>query len=106
MGRAAGLTIGILAVSTLGLLATSSGAMAAEISGFILPDISIQSIIDYFTALVQDPNIYASFDYEAFLEFARESYFGRYFLLGVIGIYFLSMLFMMFGLRRARKAVR
>lgn len=106
MGRAAGLTIGILAVSTLGLLATSSGAMAAEISGFILPDISIQSIIDYITALVQDPNIYASFDYETFLEFARESYFGRYFLLGVIGIYFLSMLFMMFGLRRARKAVR
>ncbi|MFA7341664.1 MAG: hypothetical protein WCY65_00635 [Candidatus Methanomethylophilaceae archaeon] len=106
MGRAAGLTIGVITLSALGALATSSGVMAAEFSGFILPDVSIQSIIDYFTALAQDPNIYASFDYQAFLEFSREGYFGRYFLLAVIGIYFLSMFFMLFGLRRARKAVR
>jgi hypothetical protein len=106
MRRMAALVAMTFGVTILGLLAFSSGSMASEFSGIILPDITLQTVVDYITNLLQNPNIYASFDYHTFLDFARNSYLGGYFLIGLIGIYFFSLFFMMFGLRKARKAVR
>ncbi len=79
--------------------------MALDYSGFIVPDITLADIIEYFSALVNDPNIYASFDFDAFRDFVTGSLMGRYFLVATILIYWLAMMSMLFGRRRGRKAV-
>lgn len=79
--------------------------MALDYSDFIIPDISLADVIEYFSALISDPNIYESFDLDAFKSFATESLMGRYFLVATILIYWLAMMSMLFGRRRGRKAI-
>jgi len=106
MGRWTG--IGLLSLVTVlgGLSMSSMSASAAEYYGMLLPDIGLQDIIAYFTALAQNPNIYADFDYNAFIDFMTLNYIGQYFLVAMGGIYMLSILIMLFGLGRAKKALR
>lgn len=106
MGRLTG--IGTLSLITLlgGLTIFSTSSLAAEFYGMLLPDIGVSDVIDYFVALAQNPNIYADFDYNAFIDFTTLNYIGQYFLLAMGGIYMLSIVIMLFGIGRAKKALQ
>ena len=106
MGRLTGIvTLSIVTVLG-GVTLLSTGALGAEFYGMLLPDIGVQDVIDYIAALIQNPNIYADFDYNAFIDFMTANYIGRYFLMAMGGIYMLSLLIMLFGVGRAKKALR
>lgn len=106
MGRWTGIGLLSLVAMIGGLTLSSTVASASEYYGMLLPDIGLQDIIDYFTALAQNPNIYADFDYNAFIDFMTLNFIGQYFFLAMMGIFMLSIIIMLFGIGRAKKALR